>query len=402
MNQDTTKSIAKTDFTLSWVGPNATHTDRYLSQSVNFWRDILPEKVSRRIIKLAQGESIDTEFNPGEMVPALSQKNRFSIKPRQFDTRFRDDALTLPRAGRFYPKGMLKDMTNIFRVNMQPFRCLSVDSDHIMIDFNHPLANRHLKLNVQVNEIVRKDIERGGTSNAWLELLTEGPGMQSRINGSAVDFFSDNPFARVDESPDALFYQAPRFVNHLDDHAISVVQNLYGSLFKEGSQVLDLMSSWTSHLPDNFDIKDASGLGMNQAELDRNVKLTDRVVQDLNQNTALPYKSNAFDAVICTASVEYLIRPFEVFREVHRVLKPGGVFITTFSNRWFPPKAIRIWKELHDFEKMSLVLEYFLESGLFENLETHSTRGLPRPDNDKYADKLKFSDPVYAVWGYKK
>jgi SAM-dependent methyltransferase len=397
-----TNTIANTDFTISWKSANATHRDRYMSQSVNFWRDILPGKVSRRLMKSAVGESIDTEFNPGEMVPAFNPKNTFSIKSRQFDRRYRDDGLTYPRAGRFYPKGILKDMTHIFRVNVQPFRCISADSRQIQVDFNHPLASQHLKLNVKVNDVALKDTERGGTSNAWLELLTEGPGMQTRSNGTAVDFFSDNPFERVDESPDARFYESPRFVNHLDDQAISVIRNLYGNLLQEGNHILDLMSSWTSHLPEEKRLAGVSGLGMNQAELERNPRLTDFVVHDLNQNALLPYPADTFEAVICSASVEYLTRPFEVFREVHRVLKPGGVFITTFSNRWFAPKAIHIWKELHDFEKMSLVLEYFLESGLFTNLETHSTRGLPRPENDKYADKLKFSDPVYAVWGFKK
>jgi hypothetical protein len=264
------------------------------------------------------------------------------------------------------------------------------------------LANRHLKLEVKVNDVSTNKAERGGSSNAWLELLTEGPGMQSRINGSAVDFFSDNPFKRADESPDGIFYQSPRFVNHIDDQAIAVIRDLYAHIIKDGGQVLDLMSSWTSHLPESVELASVSGLGMNQAELDKNQRLNDRIVHDLNQNPALPYASDSFNAVICSVSVEYLTRPFEVFREVQRVLKSGGVFATTFSNRWFPTKAIRIWTELHDFERMGLVMEYFLESGLFTQLQTHSIRGLPRPGNDIYADRLKYSDPVYAVWGYNK
>jgi SAM-dependent methyltransferase len=99
--------------------------------------------------------------------------------------------------------------------------------------------------------------------------------------------------------------------------------------------------------------------------------------------------------------VEYLTRPHEVFSEVARILKPGGIFIHSFSNRWFPPKAIRIWAELHEFERMGLVLEYFLKSGQYRGLETYSMRGLPRPANDKYSDRLPYADPVYAVWGSK-
>ncbi len=125
------------------------------------------------------------------------------------------------------------------------------------------------------------------------------------------------------------------------------------------------------------------------------------MVQDLNLNSKLPFESNSFDAVICSVSVEYLVDPLAVFAEVGRILRPDGYFILTFSNRWFPTKAINIWKELHEFERMGLVLEYFIRSGGFENLQTFSIRGLPRPHDDKYFPDLWYSDPIYAVWGQK-
>ncbi len=99
-------------------------------------------------------------------------------------------------------------------------------------------------------------------------------------------------------------------------------------------------------------------------------------------------QNNRFDAVVCTVSVEYLIKPVEVFAEVKRILKPGGRFIVTFSNRWFPPKVVRVWEGIHEFERMGLVLEYFLLAGGFSNLETWSLRGLPRPLDDKYAGQI--------------
>ena len=125
------------------------------------------------------------------------------------------------------------------------------------------------------------------------------------------------------------------------------------------------------------------------------------VVQDLNLNTRLPFDANSFDAAICTVSVEYLINPLAVFKEISRVLRADGYFIVTFSNRWFPTKAIRIWQELHEFERMGLVLEYFMRSGGFRNLQTYSIRGLPRPHDDRYYPDLRYSDPIYAVWGQK-
>jgi SAM-dependent methyltransferase len=166
-------------------------------------------------------------------------------------------------------------------------------------------------------------------------------------------------------------------------------------------QVLDLMSSWQSHLPENLNLKRVVGLGLNENELRKNTRLSETVVQDLNLNSKLPFASNSFDTVICSVSVEYLVDPLAVFAEVGRILRPDGYFILTFSNRWFPTKAIKIWKELHEFERMGLVLEYFIRSGSFVNLQTYSIRGLPRPHDDKYFPDLWYSDPIYAVWGQK-
>jgi SAM-dependent methyltransferase len=94
-----------------------------------------------------------------------------------------------------------------------------------------------------------------------------------------------------------------------------------------------------------------------------------------------------------------MTRPFEVFEEVARILRPGGFFVVTFSNRWFPPKVVRIWQEMHEFERVGLVLEYFLRSGAYHHLKTYSIRGLPRPESDKYYPNIPVSDPVFAVWG---
>lgn len=166
-------------------------------------------------------------------------------------------------------------------------------------------------------------------------------------------------------------------------------------------EVLDLMSSWQSHLPDRINLKRLAGLGLNDRELKQNSRLSEHVVQDLNLSPKLPFESNSFDVAVCSVSVEYLVNPLAVFEEAARVLRNDGYFIVTFSNRWFPAKAIKIWKELHEFERMGMVLEYFIRSGGFKDLQTYSFRGLPRPHDDKYFPDLRYSDPVYAVWGQK-
>jgi len=119
----------------------------------------------------------------------------------------------------------------------------------------------------------------------------------------------------------------------------------------------------------------------------------------LNRAPALPLADAGFDLAVCTVSVEYLVDPVAVFREVGRVLRPGAVFAVVCSERWFPPKVIRVWRELHPFERMGLVLAWLRQAGGFEGLHTESVRGLPRPPDDRYAGRLAFADPVHAVWG---
>ncbi len=126
------------------------------------------------------------------------------------------------------------------------------------------------------------------------------------------------------------------------------------------------------------------------------------MVHDLNENPILPYKAESYDAVVCTVSIEYLVDPETVFKEIGRILSSGGMFIVTFSNRWFPEKVINIWNDLHEFERMGLVMEYFQKSDMFTDFETYSIRGLARPTSDKYFPELMDSDPVYAVWGHRK
>lgn len=379
-------------FQLKWNSQNASHNECYAARNVNLWRDWLPENVGRSLIGKRSWEQASVDFSPGELFGGSDGLLR--IDRRQF-------AMD-PRTGRFYPKGRLSGLPGVFPQNMRPFRCLGVNNGHMAIDIAHPLSRQPLSLSITVGHISGKENERGGSSVDWVGLLTEGPGMQARWQGRPTDFFSAEPFARRDETTDAHFYGNPRLVHHIDQTARDMVSDVYRRFIWNGSRVLDLMSSWDSHLPKDVEPVRISGLGMNRTELEQNPRLTDFQLHDLNAEPALPYTNHSFDVVICTISVEYLVHPLYVFSEAARVLEPGGTFVVTFSNRWFPPKVVHIWEEIHEFERVGLVLEYFLNSGAFENMGTYSMRGLPRPRNDKYSGELAFSDPVYAVWGKKK
>jgi hypothetical protein len=170
--------------------------------------------------------------------------------------------------------------------------------------------------------------------------------------------FPPAAFDRIDESDDALFYRPPRLVTHIDDQAIAKLRGFYGEVLQPGWKVLDLMSSWVSHLPDDLELAEVIGHGMNEQELQANPRLTRHFVQDLNTSPALPLKPDSFDAALCCVSVQYLCQPVAVFKEVRRVLKPGAPFIVSYSNRCFPTKAVAIWRTLDLREHASLIGDY--------------------------------------------
>lgn len=185
---------------------------------------------------------------------------------------------------------------------------------------------------------------------------------------TAAEFppFPPAAFDRIDESDDALFYRPPRLVTHIDDQAIAALRGFYGEVLQPGWKVLDLMSSWVSHLPDSLDLAEVIGHGMNEAELKANPRLTRHFVQDLNTNPTLPLETHSLDAALCCVSVQYLCQPVAVFREVRRVLKPGAPFVVSYSNRCFPTKVVAIWRTLDLREHASLIGDYLRRAGFSE------------------------------------
>jgi len=378
---------------LTWESRDAVHSEE-LFVPFNPWRegDLCPHSLRKLLTNPEPGAGAQVALPPGEFIPRY-HTDKVQGFPRESFAR----GARVPRRGRFYPRHLLPGYSG----NLLPFRCTGVANGKLTADFNHPLAGAALTVEVTVREIKEKRAEKGGECQDWLDHLTTGPGMQARSQGIPTDFFAEDPFHREDEGDDAGFYTQPRLVSHVDTQAQESMAALYGSLLKPGMAVLDLMSSWQSHLPEDLELETLAGLGLNEEELRHNPRLTAAVLHDLNREPELPYPDGQFDAVMCNLSVEYLVRPFEVFAEAARVLKPGGLFVQTFSLRWFPPKVVRVWTELHEFERVGLVLEYFLRSGAFGNLQTFSSRGWPRPEDDRYFPRLRLSDPVYAVWGEK-
>jgi len=170
-------------------------------------------------------------------------------------------------------------------------------------------------------------------------------------------------FDRQDENPDELFYAAPRFVVHIDAATIEALTQTYRELLPAGGAVLDLMSSWVSHLPEEVEFGRIVGLGMNEAELAGNPRLTDHAVHDLNRDPELPFEDASFDAIVNAVSIQYLTRPVDVIRSAARVLRPGGVHLVALSHRCFPTKAIRAWHVLPPPDRIETVRGYFQRAG---------------------------------------
>lgn len=168
----------------------------------------------------------------------------------------------------------------------------------------------------------------------------------------------DGVFDKADPSPDTEFYAFPRFVTHIDDGAIATVTRVYRERLSSGGAVLDLMSSWVSHLPDDVAYALVVGHGMNEQELAANPRLSRWFVQDLNIEPALPLDDGIFDGACLCVSVQYLQRPVDVFREVRRVLRPGAPFVVSFSNRCFADKAVAIWLSFAGPDQQRLVAAY--------------------------------------------
>lgn len=193
-------------------------------------------------------------------------------------------------------------------------------------------------------------------------------------------------FRKADTTPDPLFYEVPRFVAHIDDAAIAAVTGLYCEVLPPGGVILDLMSSWISHLPDDVAYAEVIGHGLNAEELAANPRLTHSFVQDLNIDPRLPLADASLDAAAICVSVQYLQRPVEVMAELARVLRPGGPVAITFPNRCFPTKAVAIWSALDGPGHCALITLYLRKAG-FAAVEARTLCNGRR------------SDPLWAVIG---
>ena len=195
-------------------------------------------------------------------------------------------------------------------------------------------------------------------------------------------------FTKLDDEEDEIFYEPPRLVCHIDDGAIAALTGFYRNLLPPNGVLLDLMSSWVSHLPPEIAYKEVVGHGMNAAELAANPRLNRWFIQNLNRETSLPLGDASLDAAMICVSIQYLQRPIAILREIARILRPGAPLVISFSNRCFWTKAVAIWRSLDDDGHVHLVEHYLRQAGL------------ARIDTHRLAEWVEdVSDPIFAVVG---
>ncbi|WP_414575138.1 class I SAM-dependent methyltransferase [Anabaena sp. CCY 9402-a] len=204
---------------------------------------------------------------------------------------------------------------------------------------------------------------------------------------------------KLDDTNDKLFYEYPRFVTHVDEGFIQQLTDLYRERLKPNTRILDMMSSWVSHLPDEMQFTHVEGHGLNAEELGRNPRLNHYFVQNLNDNPAIPLPDQDFDAVINCVSVQYLQYPEAIFAEIHRILKPGGVAIFSFSNRMFFQKAIQAWRDASELGRVELVKGYFASVPGFTTPEI-IVRQSTAPNFLQWLG-VTGGDPFYAAIAYR-
>ncbi len=198
---------------------------------------------------------------------------------------------------------------------------------------------------------------------------------------------------KIDISDDEIFYQQPRFVHHLSDSFRNRLTTLYSEYLLNHHIILDLMSSWVSHLPSNISYKKVIGHGMNEAELSSNERLDRFFVQNLNKKQNMPIEDSSVDAGLIVAGWQYLQYPEKVSLELSRVIKSDSLLIISFTNRAFWTKAPNIWTYSSEEKRIEYVTSVLTSNGW----------RIEKILNEKTQDKKLFgfysseSDPFFSV-----
>lgn len=343
------------EFTVAWEKDGLTHEEWFLGRKFNPVNDVFPRNMREALEGKRAGESVTMTYGPRMCIP----RHRDSLV-QTFDlNRLREKTVggrpVIPLEGRFYPQGHIDGLLDVYPGTLTPFRLIELADDTFTADRNHPLAAIPVTVTAAIQYIEERSGGTYGSLTHWREATCDwGPGMQAMFDGQPTTFHHPGFFDRVDGSDSEFTPPA------MDKKARENLAAIQARFIKPGMRVLDF------------------SLG-----------------------TARP--EGAYDAAVCTCSVEYMTRPVDVLRYVAHFLAPGAPVVMAFTDRYDRDRVIRGWTDLHEFERLGLALEYLRAANLFENAGTVSMRNDWRDRDDPRSLETKgVSDPVYVACGHRK
>jgi SAM-dependent methyltransferase len=382
---------------IRWQGFDTRFQDARLIEEFRITAERLPVACRRQISQLQPGECLRQRFPAGVLVDHWRESLRL-VLPR---SHFRPDDGTgcTPGYGRFYPLRCFAGLPLPSGRKPAFGRIIGLDETRMTLDLNHPLAGKPLDLEIRCHPVIGQPRPDNHPARSLTALLCDGgPGMQDRLAGGETDFRDGHPFARLDEGDDAAFFREPSLTPYWGRPALQQVSQLYRHLIRPGERVLDLMAGVHSPLQEAaIDDLSVTCAGLNRIELAHNPVCHERRTLNVNRDLPLPWPERHFDTVLIHAAIEYVTRPAVLLDEIHRLLKPGGRLIISFSDHWVEAKVIRIWPRLFPFERSGLLLAWLRRQGGFTNLHASSVRGVPAGPSSPEQD-----EPVHAVWAEKR
>ncbi|NDV18958.1 hypothetical protein GO013_05930 [Pseudodesulfovibrio sp. JC047] len=339
-NDSMTGSI---DFSVRWEHNDTLHEERFLGQEINPVHDIFPRGFREALEGKKVGDSVTQTYPPQMLSPRHSDDLVQTYDLDRLRSRTVLGEVIIPRVGRFYPQGYIDGLPERSPDTLTPFRMTALDETTFTADHNHPLANFPVTITATVHHLETRTSQTDESPTDWVKVLCDcGPGMQTPLADEPTDFFH------------------PAFFNRLNTDHTPFVPPVLDSVAQK-----NLEAAYVPFIS------------------------TEMRVLDFSMGTERPH--GKYDAARCVCSIEYMDRPVDIIRYISHFLTPGAPVLIAFSNRFDANNTIQGWTELHEFERMGLVLEYLRYTKLDANAGTLSIRNNEKGQND----------PIYLVYGHK-
>ncbi len=357
-------TLANILFRLHWEEHGVRHEDSFYAQNVNLWRDVFPAGLEKEILGLEEGQSRHVDLKPGAHMPVRDMRKVVTVPRTAFKVAPELPPI-VPTQGRFYPQGVLRGLpASIRRISSRSdHQCRRGHADRRSEPSpgrcggaarNHALA------------VWSKQAEFGGQCQDWICALTDGPGLKRKADRGTdfgLDVPLEKPLGEGDAASTPRRARSPCGQPGTGEYRQSLCAPVVWPEKGTGPHVrLAVTSSGWRH---------GSGPWHERGGDEREPGPVVPSGARLNVDPALPFADRAFDAVICSLSVEYLTRPWR-----SSVRSPACLSRWALRHGLFTPlvpdQAVKIWTEMHEFERAGLVTEYFRQSGGFKDLTTLS------------------------------